>query len=61
MAKVIEFYVPKNFRKPLWSAYPLQPAKVIELRSRSNQSTERSPFIIWKLVESRKLNAARSV
>ena len=61
MAKVIEFYEPKNFRKRLRTAYPLQPGKVIEFRSPANKSTERSPFIIWRLVESRRQNAARSV
>jgi hypothetical protein len=61
MARLIEFYVPKSFRKPLRSAHQPQPAKVLEFRSPSNQSTERSPFIIWRLVESRKQNAARSV
>jgi hypothetical protein len=61
MSKVIEFYVPKNSRKPWRSAHPLQPGKVIEFRSPTNRSTERSPFIIWRLVESRKQNAARSV
>jgi hypothetical protein len=30
MAKVIEFYVPRNFRKPLTSAPHPQPGKVIE-------------------------------
>ena len=57
MAKVIKFYEPKNFRKPLRSA-PQQPGKVIEFRSPTNKSVERSPFIIWKLAGSWKRNAA---
>jgi hypothetical protein len=61
MAKVIEFYVPKNFRKLLRSAHQLQPGKVIEFRSPTSKSNERSLFIIWRLVESGKQNAARSL
>jgi len=58
MAKMIEFYQPKNFRRPLRTAYQLQPGKVIEFRSPTNKSVERSPFIIWKLAGSWKRNAA---
>jgi hypothetical protein len=56
MPKVIKFYVPKHSRKPLRSA-PQQRGRVIEFRSPANKSTERSPFIIWKLAGSRKRNA----
>jgi hypothetical protein len=38
MAKVIEFYVPKNFRKPLKWAPRLQCGKVIEFRSQTKKS-----------------------
>jgi hypothetical protein len=38
MAIVIEFYVPKNFRKPLRSAPPQQPGKVIEFCLRTKKS-----------------------
>ena len=36
MAKVIEFYVPKNFRKPM-RTQP-QPGKIIEFCSRTKRS-----------------------
>jgi len=33
MAKVIEFYIPRTFRKmPKWSAQPDKPGKLIEFR-----------------------------
>lgn len=38
MAKVIEFYVPKNFRKPLKWAPQLQSGKVIEFCSQTKKS-----------------------
>ena len=38
MAEVIEFYVPKSFRKPLkWAPQP-QSGKVIEFRSQTKKS-----------------------
>lgn len=38
MAKVIKFYVPKNFRKPLKWATQLQCGKVIEFCSQTQKS-----------------------
>ena len=38
MAKVIEFYVPKNFQKPLKWAPQLQGRKVIEFCSQTKKS-----------------------
>jgi hypothetical protein len=38
MAKVIEFYVPKSFRKPLKWAPQLQCGKVIEFCSQAKKS-----------------------
>jgi hypothetical protein len=38
MAKVIEFYVPKNFRKPLKWAPLLQYGKVIEFCAQTKKS-----------------------
>ena len=38
MAKVIEFYIPKNFRKPLKCAPQLQCGKVIEFCSQIKKS-----------------------
>jgi len=38
MAKVIEFYVPKNLRKPLKGAPQLQCGKVIEFCSQTKKS-----------------------
>jgi hypothetical protein len=38
MAKVIEFYVPKSFRKPLKWAPQLQCEKVIEFCSQTKKS-----------------------
>jgi len=38
MAKVIEFYVPKNFRKPWKCALQLQGGKVIEFCSQIKKS-----------------------
>jgi hypothetical protein len=38
MAKVIEFYIPKNFRKPLKWAPQLQCGKVIEFRLETEKS-----------------------
>jgi hypothetical protein len=40
MARVIEFYVPGNFRKPWRSAPQLQSGKVIEFRSPTSRSAE---------------------
>jgi hypothetical protein len=51
MARVIEFYVPRNFRRPSRSA--AQPTgQVIEFCPPTNKSSEHSPFIIWKLGQS---------
>jgi hypothetical protein len=38
MAKVIEFYIPENFRKPLKSAPPPQRGRVIEFCSQPKKS-----------------------
>jgi len=38
MAKVIEFWVPKNFRKPLKWRRPQQGGKVIEFCSQTKKS-----------------------
>jgi hypothetical protein len=38
MAKVIEFYVPKKFRRPLKWAPPMQSGKVIEFCSQTKKS-----------------------
>jgi hypothetical protein len=38
MAKVIEFYLPKNFQKPLKWAPQLQCGKVIEFCSQTKKS-----------------------
>jgi hypothetical protein len=38
MAKVIEFYVPKNFRRPLKWAPQVQCGKVIEFYSQTKKS-----------------------
>jgi len=38
MAKVIEFYIPKNFRKALRTAAPLQPGKIIEFCPQTKRS-----------------------
>jgi hypothetical protein len=38
MAKVIEFHVPKNFRKPLKYAPPLYCGKIIEFCSSTKKS-----------------------
>jgi hypothetical protein len=38
MAKVIEFYIPKNFRKPLRPAAPPQLGKIIEFCPRTKRS-----------------------
>jgi hypothetical protein len=38
MAKVIEFYIPTKFRKPLVWAIPPQPGKVIEFCSQTSKS-----------------------
>jgi len=38
MAKVIEFYVPKNFRKTLKRVPELQSGKVIEFRLQTKKS-----------------------
>ena len=60
MASVIEFYIPKSFRKPLKSARQRQLGKVLEFRSPKNKSGDRSPFIIWKLAGSRKRDTVRN-
>jgi hypothetical protein len=38
MAKVIEFYIPKNFRKPLRTAVQPQLGKIIEFCSKTKRS-----------------------
>ena len=38
MAKVIEFYIPKSFRKPFRSAAQPQPGKIIEFCSQTKRS-----------------------
>jgi len=38
MAKVIEFYVPKNFRKPFRAVTPAQPGKIIEFCPQAKKS-----------------------
>jgi hypothetical protein len=38
MPKVIEFYMPKNFRKPLRTVAQPQPGKVIEFCPRTKRS-----------------------
>jgi hypothetical protein len=37
MAKVIEFYIPKSFRRPLMCGAPMEPGKVIEFRSQTTK------------------------
>lgn len=56
MAKLIEFYVPRNFRKPLRSDSRLQPGRVLEFYSLTNKSAELNPCIVWKLGRSWKGN-----
>jgi hypothetical protein len=43
MAKVIEFYVPRNFRNPFLRAAQPQPGKVIEFRSEAKKSVPTRP------------------
>jgi hypothetical protein len=43
MAKVIEFYVPKNFRNPFVRAGQPQPGTVIEFSSQANKSVPPQP------------------
>lgn len=43
MAKVIEFYVPKNFRNPFARPTQLQPGKVIEFCSEAKKSVPTRP------------------
>jgi len=38
MAKVIEFYIPKNFRKPLTNVSQSQLGKIIEFRAQTKRS-----------------------
>jgi hypothetical protein len=56
MAQVIEFYVPRNFRKPLRSDSRLQPGRVLEFCSLTNKKAELNPCIVWKLGRSWKGN-----
>ena len=56
MAKLIEFYVSRNFRKSLRSDSRLQPGKVLEFCSLTNKSAELNPSIVWKLGRSWKGN-----
>jgi hypothetical protein len=43
MAKVIEFYVPKNFRNPFVRAAQSQPGKLIEFCSEAKKSVPTRP------------------
>jgi hypothetical protein len=43
MAKVIEFYVPKNFRNPFVRAAQPQPGKLIEFCSQAQKSVRTRP------------------
>jgi hypothetical protein len=43
MAKVIKFYVPKNFRNPFVRAAQPQPGKVIEFCSEAKKSAQIRP------------------
>jgi hypothetical protein len=43
MAKVIECYVPKNFRNPFVRAAQTQPGKLIEFRSEAKKSVPTRP------------------
>jgi len=45
MAKVIEFYVPRSFRKPLNWAPQLEWGKVIEFRPRTKQNSLAQPLV----------------
>jgi hypothetical protein len=47
MAKVIEFYVPKSFRKPLIWAPQLECGKVIEFCSQTKQNSLAQPLVVW--------------
>jgi hypothetical protein len=38
MAKVIEFYIPKNFRKPMNSVRELQRGRILELRPQTKSA-----------------------
>jgi hypothetical protein len=49
MAKVIEFYVPKSFRRPLKSASQLQSEKVVEFCSQTKEISLAQPLVVWKL------------
>jgi hypothetical protein len=46
MAKVIEFYIPRNFPKRLRSDPPLQCGKLIEFCLPTNESAKFSPSLI---------------
>jgi len=53
MAKVIEFYVPRNFRNPFVRAAQQQPGKVIEFCSRGKTPVSTRPggaVLGWLLV-----------
>jgi hypothetical protein len=53
MAKVIEFYVPRNFRNAFVRAAQAQPGKVIEFSSRAKKSVPPRPadgVLAWLLV-----------
>jgi hypothetical protein len=43
MAKVIEFYVPRNFRNPSVRPALPQPGKIIEFRSQAKKSVPTRP------------------
>jgi hypothetical protein len=60
MAKVIEFYVPKDFRNPFVGAAQPQPGKVIEFSSQAKKSvlTRTGGGVIAWLLEATQPNRA---
>jgi hypothetical protein len=63
MAKVIEFYVPKNFRNPFVCTGQPQPGKVIVLCSQSKRSDPIRPsggVLGWLLAETESNHAVGS-
>ena len=44
MAKVIEFYIPKNFRKSFKWAPELQRGEILDLCSPTRESAKSAPF-----------------
>ena len=49
MAKVIEFYVPKSFRKPLKWAPQLQCGKGHRVLLAGKEISLAQPLVVWKL------------